>query len=95
MDNDFNLPLNLREYRVRAGLNQSELSELANVSKTSVSTMESGAHANWRFFTILNIANALSAKLEIPRDKIFLDIVRFSLSKQDYENKEEARAKSK
>ena len=57
----------IREYREKADMTQSELSEKSGVSRVTISQLESGVERNTSSRTLLKIAKALNTTI----DKIF------------------------
>lgn len=53
----------VKEYREKANMTQEELAEKAEVSRNTISSLETGANTNVTFETMTNISNALGKKV--------------------------------
>lgn len=53
----------LKEYREEANLTQEELAKKSNVSRNTISALETGTNTNVTYDTMSKIANALNKKV--------------------------------
>lgn len=53
----------IKEYRERANLTQSELAEMSDVSRNTISSLENGTNINVTYQTMIKIATALEEKV--------------------------------
>lgn len=53
----------VKHYRELAGLTQEELSEKADVSRNTISSLETGSNTNVTYDTMIKIARALNEKV--------------------------------
>lgn len=67
-------PQNLKSYRSQAELKQEDLVALTDISQVTISKIESGKQTNPSYWTIRKIAEALSERTGVNRDKIINDI---------------------
>lgn len=53
----------VKQYRELAGLTQEELSEKSDVSRNTISSLETGSNTNVTYDTMIKIARALNEKV--------------------------------
>lgn len=53
----------VKQYRELAGLTQEELSEKSDVSRNTISSLETGSNTNVTYDTMIKIAGALNEKV--------------------------------
>lgn len=54
---------NVKKYRELAGLTQDELSQKSEVSRNTISSLETGSNTNVTYDTMIKIAGALNKKV--------------------------------
>lgn len=80
---------NVKKYRELAGLTQDELSQKSEVSRNTISSLETGSNTNVTYDTMIKIAGALNKKVATIFLKLKHKILCKSKLRQGTEKKEE------
>ena len=86
------IALGIQELRDARALRQSDLAELCSMKQAAISRIEKADYASWNFQTLLRVAKALDARLQVvfkPREEVIK-----SYQEKEWESEENERIKS-